>query len=192
MAMFTSIERGGYGRPRYRRTRSVRFITLHGVRSLRLAGRPGPQRGRGQAQSQAPAQSQGQGQSQKKTGKGQGQGLSHKQLAQRRAAGKALAAKVGRDYFKWLGRLGGRKYMLRAGLALAESWNFSAEEIKASKVSAERRAELVAEMRTHYREQALERYGAGPAKGQKVMLEVWEPGGAGHSRPRPRKPQKKG
>ncbi len=99
--------------------------------------------------------------------------LSSAQLAQRRAAGRALAAKVEPDYFKWLGRWGGRAYMLQFELAFAQNYIFS--PLPGGDSSQEAIERATNELRAHYREQALERYGDRPAKGQRVMLQIWEP-----------------
>jgi hypothetical protein len=58
--------------------------------------------------------------------------------------------------------------MFRMLMRIAQSWNFSPQEIAESRVSTEKRDELVAGMRAHYGEEA-EHY-IDPAWGTKIFL----------------------
>jgi hypothetical protein len=113
-------------------------------------------------------------------------GLTHKERG--RLGGLALAAKVEPDYFRFIGRRGGKRYMFNLLMDIARTWEFSPEEIEASKVSADRRAELVADMREHYRSEAYEKYFE--AWGNRVMIELFQlqqlDGGPGQSLAAPR------
>jgi hypothetical protein len=136
--------------------------------------------------------------------------LTEAQLAQRRAAARSrgkqlredvehqrrasrsLREKVGVAYYRFIAERGGRKRMYLLMMEVAESWQFTEDEIAASKVSEERRAELVAQMRQHYRERAEEKYGSpvGYEGRQKVMLEMFPPDQAKPKSKRKRKSKK--
>ena len=77
--------------------------------------------------------------------------LSQAQLDQRRAAGKALKAKVSREYYRLIGRRGGRRTLYNQLMTLAETFNGFPCEIKCSP---ERLQEIIADQRAHYKEQA--------------------------------------
>lgn len=90
---------------------------------------------------------------------------------QRAANGKRLAASLDNSYFAFIGRRGGRRAQYNQLMRLAQTWQFSQAQIAESKVSERRRAELVAEMREHYRQQAIEKYH--DYTGNRIMLELF-------------------
>jgi hypothetical protein len=120
-----------------------------------------------------------------------GKPLTQAQLEQRRAAAKARGAQlsqdtdhqrqasaalreqVSSDYYRFIGRIGGRRTMYNRLMEVAANWGFTPDEIQESRVSPERRAELEADMRSYYRERAIEKYGT--TYGNRVMLALFPP-----------------
>lgn len=95
--------------------------------------------------------------------------LSPAALAQRKANGQRLAARVDRDYFRFIGRRGGRRLMFNTITALAYNWQLP--EGWPVRVSPAVQAELRQELTEHYLEQA-NKYK--DDKGTKVMLALWQ------------------
>ena len=110
--------------------------------------------------------------------------LSKAQREQRREAGRALASQVSRDYYRFIGRRGGRAYMFKYFSHLAQTWQPSKEEIAASKSPAHL-ARHIREMRTYYQEIA-DSYRFD--RGTKMMLDLFRPE---NDLPRPRRKRKK-
>jgi hypothetical protein len=101
--------------------------------------------------------------------------LSDKQLAQRRAAGQSLAALVDRDYYRFIGRRGGRRFMLNTILQNAENLTCqacAAGYCKLVEINPAAHARAVEELRDYYRQSATEKYH--DWTGNRLMLQMFE------------------
>ena len=95
--------------------------------------------------------------------------MTEKQIEQRRAAGRALAAKVSPEYFRFIGRRGGRRFMFNQLNRLADNFNGFDAPVKCSPA---RFAEIVADQREHYRQEAQEKYF--DFTGNRLFLQLFE------------------
>jgi hypothetical protein len=86
-------------------------------------------------------------------------------------AGRALASQVSRDYYRFIGRKGGRKYMYNMLMRLAQEWTPSADQIDAS-ASPVHLARFIADMRQMYFDQAQDYK---EFTGQAIMLDLFRP-----------------
>src|SRR5262245_29298178 len=87
--------------------------------------------------------------------------LSERQYEQRRANGLALAARVDRDFFRFIGRRGGRRFMLNTILANADNLSCPACKggyCKLAKVNPPAHQRQLEELRAYYRQSAFEKY----------------------------------
>jgi hypothetical protein len=85
--------------------------------------------------------------------------LSAKQLEQRREAGRALAAKVERDYYRFIGRRGGRRFMFNQLIRLANEYSCPMCALGVCKITNPLRHEAwVNKFRADYQAEAYERY----------------------------------
>ena len=97
--------------------------------------------------------------------------LSQAQLDQRRAAGRALAAKVDRSYYQFIGRRGGRKLQFNILMGLAATW-LPSPDVAALGQSPAHTARLIEAMRYKWREEAYEKYF--DQTGTCIMLALFE------------------
>jgi hypothetical protein len=86
-------------------------------------------------------------------------------------AGRALASQVSRDYYRFIGRKGGRKFMYNMLMRLAQEWTPSADQVEES-ASPAHLDRFIATMRQMYFDQAQDYK---EDTGQAIMLDLFRP-----------------
>jgi hypothetical protein len=93
-----------------------------------------------------------------------------------RLGGNTLAASVSRDYYRFIGRLGGRKYMYNLLMHIADNYQcLNCQHNNCKLVSSNPRGHerLVQEIKEHYRQEAYEKYYC--FTGNRIFLELFQP-----------------
>lgn len=100
--------------------------------------------------------------------------LSERQYEQRRKNGVALAQRVDRDFYRFIGRRGGRRFMLNTILQNAENLICPACKggyCKLAKVNPAGHQRQLEELREYYRQSAFEKYH--DFTGNRIMIELF-------------------